>query len=85
MGVTLIAVLSGYGAINLPFSYLAMFVRPVTGAQVAVIEGQLERVSSLDSLLYQLISRFVRSDFRILCCSASCFEPEHHKPFLGMK
>lgn len=44
MGVTLIAVLSGYGTISLPFSYLAIFIRPVTGAQVAVMEGQLEQV-----------------------------------------
>ena len=44
MGVTLIALLSGYGTISLPYSYLAIFVRPVTGAQVAVIEGQLEQV-----------------------------------------
>ena len=56
VGVTLIAVLSGYGAINLPFSYLAMFIRPITGAQVAVIEGQLDRVCHLhlQSALYTL-------------------------------
>lgn len=46
MGVTLIAVLSGYGTINLPFSYMTLFVRPVTSAQVAAMEGQLTQVQT---------------------------------------
>lgn len=44
MGVSLIAVLSGYGTINLPFSYLTLFVRPVTTAQVVQMEAQLSQV-----------------------------------------
>ena len=44
MGVTLIAVLSGYGTINLPFSYLTLFVRPVSNTQVAAMEAQLSQV-----------------------------------------
>lgn len=45
MGVTLIAVLSGYGTINLPFSYLTLFVRPVSNTQVAAMEAQLSQVN----------------------------------------
>ena len=44
MGVTLIAVLSGYGSVDLPFSYLSLFVRPVERAEVAAAEAQLLQV-----------------------------------------
>lgn len=44
MGVTLIAVLSGYGSVDLPFSYLSLFVRPVERAEVAAAEAQLMQV-----------------------------------------
>ena len=44
LGVTLISVLSGFGTINLPFSYLTLFVRPVSTAQVSIMEAQLTQV-----------------------------------------
>lgn len=50
MGVALIAVLSGYGTISLPFSYLTLFVRPITGGQVAVMEAQLKQVPSMTAI-----------------------------------
>jgi len=46
MGVTLIAVLSGYGSVDLPFSYLSLFVRPVARAEVAAAEAQLMQVAA---------------------------------------
>jgi len=46
MGVTLIAVLSGYGSVDLPFSYLSLFVRPVERAEVAAAEAQLMQVAA---------------------------------------
>jgi len=44
MGVCLIAVLSGYGSIDLPYSYLTLFVRPVERAEIAMAESQMMQV-----------------------------------------
>ena len=49
LGVTLISVLSGFGTINLPVSYLTLFVRPVSTAQVSIMEAQLAQVSQWEA------------------------------------
>lgn len=54
MGVSLIAVLSGFGTINLPYSYLTLFVHPVTTAQVLAMEAQLTQVKRFLSNSYNL-------------------------------
>ena len=47
MGVTLIAVLSGYGAVSMPYSYISLFIRPVDQIEIAAMESQLMRVRSI--------------------------------------
>lgn len=44
MGVSLVAVLSGYGSVNLPLSYLSLFVRPVERSRIATAESQMLQV-----------------------------------------
>jgi hypothetical protein len=40
MGTWMIAVLSGYAAVSVPYSYLSLFVRPVEAYEVAAMEEQ---------------------------------------------
>lgn len=44
MGVSLIAVLSGYGSVSLPFSYLSLFIRPVERSEIAMAQSQMMQV-----------------------------------------
>eukprot|EP00873_Tetraselmis_striata_P001407 jgi/Tetstr1/421671/TSEL_012610.t1 len=60
MGVVLVAVLSGYGTVNLPFSYLSLFVRPISKREVQAMEQQVE----------QLLEQIVRKKKMILLAQA---------------
>ena len=41
VGVTVMALLSGFGAVNYPYTSMAMFMRSVTAADVAQLEKKL--------------------------------------------
>jgi hypothetical protein len=43
VGVALVAVLSGFGSVSLPFTYISLFIRPVERAEIAALAAQLER------------------------------------------
>ncbi len=52
MGVTLIAVLSGYGSVSMPYSYIGLFVRPVNQLEVTAMETQLSQARPPSSLMH---------------------------------
>lgn len=47
LGVTVVATLSGFGAVNFPFRSMHSFLRPVTQQQVADVEGRLLRTMKM--------------------------------------
>ncbi|KAL4421835.1 hypothetical protein ABPG77_001624 [Micractinium sp. CCAP 211/92] len=45
LGIILVGVLSGYGSVSLPFSYISLFIRPVDRAEIAAMESQLRHTA----------------------------------------
>lgn len=47
IGVTLMAILSGFGAVNCPYTYMSYFMRHVTDADIATVEKRLMQTMEL--------------------------------------
>ena len=43
MGIILVAVLSGYGSVSVPYAYISLFIRPVDKAEIVAMESQLKQ------------------------------------------
>ena len=43
LGLILVSVLSGYGTVSVPFSYVSLFVRPVEQGEITAMESQLQQ------------------------------------------
>lgn len=57
LGTWFISILSGYAAVDFPYSYLSLFIRPVEAGEIAAMEEQYRQVcglaaSSLPSHVY---------------------------------
>ncbi|GAX79959.1 hypothetical protein CEUSTIGMA_g7398.t1 [Chlamydomonas eustigma] len=47
LGTWMIAILSGYATVSVPYSYLSLFVRPVEAFEVLAMEDQLKQTQSM--------------------------------------
>lgn len=48
LGVMLVAIVSGYGTVSVPFSYISLFIRPVEQAEIDAMDAQLSQ--TIDSI-----------------------------------
>lgn len=44
LGTWFISILSGYAAVDFPYSYLSLFIRPVEAGEIAAMEEQYRQV-----------------------------------------
>eukprot|EP00210_Caulerpa_lentillifera_P002464 g2362.t1 len=62
IGTWLIALLSGHAAVDLPYSYLSLFVRPVEKEEVDILELQYERLCRSIDEKNRTIAELQRTD-----------------------
>jgi hypothetical protein len=44
LGTWIISILSGYAAVDFPYSYLSLFIRPVEAGEISAMEEQYRQV-----------------------------------------
>jgi hypothetical protein len=47
LGTWFISILSGYAAVDFPYSYLSLFIRPVEAGEIAAMEEQYRQVCGM--------------------------------------
>ena len=63
LGLILVSILSGYGTVSVPFSYVTLFVRPVEHGEIAAMESQMQQASVSKKQKAAKIER-LRSDLK---------------------
>lgn len=64
IGVTLMALLSGFGAVNCPYTYMSYFVRHITEADIQSIEKRLIQTMDMIVMKKKRVALAVRENLR---------------------
>eukprot|EP01133_Synstelium_polycarpum_P021597 gene21597-25936_t len=82
IGVTVMALLSGYGAVNVPYTYISYFLRPVKDSTIVQMERQL--LHALDKLFSKKRRILVaKKDLMKRRSLSSSTDPEASRSFFG--
>eukprot|EP00811_Abedinium_folium_P027985 NODE_4293_length_1909_cov_6.774411.p1 GENE.NODE_4293_length_1909_cov_6.774411~~NODE_4293_length_1909_cov_6.774411.p1 ORF type:complete len:475 (-),score=118.81 NODE_4293_length_1909_cov_6.774411:307-1731(-) len=69
LGITIVALLSGFGAVNFPYTSIHSFLQPVTQQQVAKVEARLLRLMKIIASRKRKLLHFQQEEARLAAAS----------------